>query len=68
MFDDRVIEYKNPGRDDYFTCPGCMADINDLAHRITKCPDCGVALICSVEEQPVAVCTLANVEEDEDDG
>lgn len=62
-------EYANPGRDDMFTCPGCMADIKtDNPSKMTECPKCGVHIECRVDQQPVAVCSLVEWEEDEDDG
>lgn len=55
----------NPGRDDCFTCPACLCDHHDLAHRIRKCDNCGAALRCSVEQQDVSVCELGEAEQDE---
>lgn len=50
----------NPGFDDRFTTPCCYADVGEDA---TDCPQCGAPIVCEVEQQPVAVCRIA-----EDDG
>lgn len=51
----------NPGQDERFTTPCCYADVT--VHT-TQCPDCGAPIKCTIEQEPVAVCTIA----DEDDG
>lgn len=47
----------NPGQDERFTTPCCYADVSEDA---TKCPDCGAPIICEVEQEPVAVCRIAD--------
>jgi hypothetical protein len=53
----------NPGQDERFTTPCCYADVSEDAKR---CPDCGVPIVCEVEQQPVAVCRIADEDEEED--
>ena len=52
----------NPGQDERFTTPCCYADVTESA---TACPECNAPIICEVEQQPVAVCRIAD--EDEED-
>ncbi len=52
----------NPGQDERFTTPCCYADVSEGA---TACPDCGTPITCTVEQQPVAVCTITVASEDE---
>lgn len=49
----------NPGQDERFTTPCCYADVSE---GDTKCPDCGTAIECTVEQEPVAVCTITEEE------
>lgn len=46
----------NPGWDDRFTTPCCYEDFHD--NDLTECPNCGAPIWCSIESQPVAVCTI----------
>lgn len=48
---------QNPGRDDLFTTPCCYADVTESA---TRCPECDAPIVCEVEQQPVAVCRIAD--------
>ncbi|MDR6847145.1 hypothetical protein [Sphingomonas sp. BE137] len=38
-----------------WTCPACY---HDHKTRVTECADCGVALSCTIERPPIAVCTV----------
>lgn len=55
---------RNPGFTDRFTTPCCYADIDGKA---TKCPSCGAPIVCEVEQQPVAVCRIADKDEEENE-
>lgn len=55
----------NPGMEDHFTCPGCYQDHVGAPSSITRCTKCGRPLHCYVDSQPVAVCELAEPEQDE---
>ncbi|MDN4632288.1 hypothetical protein QCD71_12240 [Sphingomonas sp. PsM26] len=39
-----------------WTCPDCY---NDHDHEVTECTRCGIALICTIESPPIAVCEIA---------
>lgn len=52
----------NPGQDERFTTPCCYEDITD---DVDTCPKCGRTVVCEVEYQPVAVCRLAEDEEED---
>jgi hypothetical protein len=54
----------NPGQDNQFTTPCCYADVG---RRDTKCPECGAPIVCEVEQEPVAVCRIADADEEGDD-
>lgn len=45
----------NPGQDERFTTPCCYEDVDESA---TECPKCGAPIECTVEQEPVAVCTI----------
>jgi hypothetical protein len=50
-----------------WTCPDCY---RDHFEEVSKCAGCGIALICTIEKPPIAVCTIAdpaNVADMEDD-
>lgn len=53
----------NPGQDERFTTPCCYADVDEEAKR---CPECNAPIVCEVEQQPVAVCRIAETHEEED--
>lgn len=55
----------NPGFDDRFTTPCCYADLPDGGEGPARCPECGAPVICEVEQQPVAVCRIAEEGEEE---
>jgi hypothetical protein len=49
------------------TCPGCYHDHDGL---VTACANCGVALRCTIERPPIAVCTVIDPDDtdfEEDD-
>ena len=51
----------NPGFDDYWTCPGCYADLraeNGFSEGDATCLKCGRELELTVETQPMCVATL----------
>lgn len=52
----------NPGQDENFTTPCCYADVTESA---TRCPTCNAPIVCEVEQQPVAVCRIADTDEEE---
>lgn len=54
----------NPGQDERFTTPCCYADVSEGDKR---CPECGAPIVCEVEQQPVAVCRIAEVDEEADE-
>mgnify|MGYP001060213772 CR=1 FL=1 len=54
----------NPGLEDRFTCPGCYEDHFGDPEEITRCEKCKRKLRCSIETQPVAVCELAEDDEE----
>lgn len=54
---------RNPGQDDRFTMPCCYADVDEDA---TTCPQCSAPIVCEVEQQPVAVCRIADKDEEDD--
>lgn len=56
-------ELYNPGWEDKFTCPACYHDHLDRAPGQIACENCGVSLTCTVEHQPVAVCSLTKTDE-----
>ncbi len=62
-----ATSYSNPGFSDRFTCPACLLDHYGDPSTITSCNECGKALTCEVESQPVAVCRLTKPE-DQNDG
>jgi hypothetical protein len=53
----------NPGQDERFTTPCCYADVTEDAR---ECPHCGAPIVCEVEQQPVAVCRIADKDEEEE--
>lgn len=57
----------NPGYEDRFTCPGCYEDHHGVPSSITSCTKCKRPLRCTVEQQPVAVCTLVDPNAPQDD-
>ncbi|MBL3569887.1 hypothetical protein BV509_00865 [Rhodovulum sulfidophilum] len=54
----------NPGRDDYWTCPGCYHDLGDVGEGRHTCPECGRGIDCAIDIQPVCVARLADHEEE----
>lgn len=54
----------NPGFDDHFTSPCCYADFDG---KRNTCPECGAPIVCETEKQPVAVCRIADADEEDDD-
>ncbi len=51
----------NAGFEDRFTTPCCYADFEG---EQDACPNCGAPIKCTVETQPMAVCTISESEED----
>lgn len=47
-----------------WTCPNCYHD-HDC--EVDECASCKVALTCTTEHPPIAVCTIAGRDDDEDD-
>jgi hypothetical protein len=47
---------------DYFTTPCCYQDVED---GTTECPSCGAPIECRYEQQPVAICTIRDPEDDD---
>lgn len=57
---------KNPGRNDYWTCPRCHAALDYLEgfrQGEATCPNCAVELDLSVEHEPVAVARILDGED-----
>ena len=52
----------NPGFKDRFTTPCCYADFTG---KLSSCPECGAPITCTVEHQPLAVCTIGHDEDEE---
>lgn len=55
-------ECKNNGHGVGFTCPGCYHDLphDDWCGRSGACPGCGRTIECTIEDEPVSVCRLAD--------
>lgn len=53
----------NDNRDDWWTTPCCFEDIEH--QDTTKCPKCGAPIVCTVEQIPSSVCTIADADEEE---
>lgn len=51
----------NAGFDDRFTSPCCYADFEG---ERDDCPECGAPLVCTVEYEPKAVCTIGARDDD----
>lgn len=60
---ERGERCSNPGYDDRFTTPCCYAEVEDEEVRV--CPECGAPIVCEVEQQPVAVCRIADADEED---
>jgi len=60
VYEERCI---NPGQRERFTTPCCYADVTEDA---TRCPECDAPIVCEVEQQPVAVCRIADEDEEEE--
>ncbi|KPU84416.1 hypothetical protein JI58_03850 [Marinosulfonomonas sp. PRT-SC04] len=57
MTNSTRTECSNPGRDDYWSCPACYADLpgKDGFHEgDAECNECGAILELSVEHEPVS--------------
>ena len=50
----------NNGYGAKFTTPCCYADVDD--EGATRCPECAAPIICSIEQEPVSVCRIADEE------
>lgn len=64
-YEPMAQECSNPGRDDYWTCPGCYHDLGCCGTGTVTCPECERTLICTIEHQPVC---KAEIVGDSDDG
>lgn len=40
-----------------WTCPSCYTDHHS---RVINCSKCGVSLSCTIEDEPVPVCTIVD--------
>ena len=56
----------NPGRDDYWSCPGCYHDLGDVGSGRTTCPECNREMDCTVEFEPACHSRLIEAEGDTD--
>jgi hypothetical protein len=60
----------NPGFTDRFTCPGCYTDHEARPGSnspVFRCCECGAPLRLSIEQQPVAVATVCDEDEEEEE-
>jgi uncharacterized Zn finger protein (UPF0148 family) len=57
---------RNSGRDDYWTCPGCYADLFGVGTGTHTCPTCEREIECEIEMEPVCVARL-KVDDGEED-
>ncbi len=46
---------KNGPWQEIWTCPNCYHDHDG---EVNNCAGCGVALSCTIEREPIAVCTI----------
>ncbi len=51
----------NNGYGARFTTPCCYADLDGEAD---DCPDCGAPIRCTIEHEPVSVCTIRGGDDD----
>lgn len=58
-------ECSNPGRDDFWTCPGCYTDLGCIGEGDHTCPHCDRDITCTIEHQPVCTTRLREKETDE---
>lgn len=63
-FQDRCAD---PAELGYFTTPCCFAELRGRATELNRCPACGGAVHCHVEQRAYNVCKLAEPEADEQD-
>lgn len=54
---------ENPGRDDWWTCPGCYTDLGDVGQGEHRCTSCDRVLVCSVVYNPACRAELQEAEE-----
>lgn len=64
-FEPHDTECSNPGRDDYWTCPGCYHDLGNVGAGTHWCPECGRCVICTVEHHPACHARLATQQDEE---
>lgn len=63
----------NTGRDDFWTCPACYADLPNKRPGVVDCPKCNAKVRCTIEGVPDAVSVIVGSvddykhDEDEDD-
>lgn len=51
----------NSGYGAKFTTPCCYEDLDD--EDATECPNCKAPIVCSVEQEPISVCRIADADE-----
>lgn len=61
---------RNNGWEDKFTCPNCHADhherVPDKQAKYVNC-ECGARLRLELDYEPVAMCTIADPDEEEEE-
>jgi hypothetical protein len=57
---ERGAKCSNSGYGARWTTPCCYTDLREKAD---KCPTCGAPIVCTVEEEPVSVCRIADADE-----
>lgn len=50
----------NPGRYDYWTCPGCYGDLGDIGTGLHTCPHCERQIECEIDHEPVCITRLTD--------
>ncbi len=55
-------ECSNPHRDDYWTCPGCYADLGDVGEGIHACSECERLLETTIVYEPCCHARLIKTE------
>lgn len=59
-----ATQLKNPGRDDYWSCPACCHDLGNVGEGTHTCPSCGREMSCSIDYDPCCISELVNQDED----
>ncbi len=55
---------RNGPWDERWTCPACY---HDHHARVTACASCATPLSCTIEREPVAVCTIIDPADEQGD-